>query len=115
MGMWGVLISNQVITIINILLLIKNIYLGVLIIVVLLGSNPARDKVVPHGVGQGKVVVSRSSDISIFHQSVMHMTIERPLHLSHIFYCYNTSHRDLLPLVGIGLYAHLGLFFEKIK
>lgn len=73
----------------------------------LLGSNPTGDQVVPDSVSKGKVVVPGRRDISVLHQSVVDMTIERLLHFGNILYLDYPPHGDLLPFVWICLHTHV--------
>ena len=62
-------------------------YLGILIIVVLLSSNPSRDQVVTHGVGQGQVVVSCGGNISVLDKRVVKVSIEGSLDFGDVANC----------------------------
>ena len=76
-------------------------YLGILLVVILLGANPSSDQMIANGVGQGKEVVSRGGYVSVLHQGVVKVPIERGFDVGDILYLRNTAHADLLPTVGI--------------
>lgn len=46
-------------------------HLGILLVIVLLGANPPTDQMVPHGVGQSEVVVTRGGHIPVLDQREM--------------------------------------------
>lgn len=78
-------------------------YLGVLLVVVLLCPDPSRGEVVPDGVGQSEVVVSRSGHIPVFDQSVVEVAVKSLLHVGHILHLGDPPHGDLLPFVQVAL------------
>lgn len=82
-------------------------YLGIFFIIILLGSNPTGDQVIPDGVSKGKVVVSGCGDIPVLHQCVVNVTVERLLHFGHIFNLDYPPHGDLLPFVRIRQHTHV--------
>lgn len=74
-------------------------YLGVLLVVVLLGADPAAHQVVPDGVRQGEVVVPGSRHVPVLHHSEVKVSVEAPLDLRNISEPRNAPHADLLPLL----------------
>lgn len=72
-------------------------YLRVLLVVVLLGADPAAHQVVPDGVGQGEVVVPGRRDVAVLHQSEVQVSVKAPLDLRHVRQPRNAPHADLLP------------------
>lgn len=81
--------------------------------VVLLGSNPARHQVVPHGIREGEIVIPRGRHIPILDQREMEMPIEVFLHRGDVFHIRNASHTDLLALVDIWLQYRHG--YDRVK
>lgn len=77
-------------------------YLGVRLVVVLLGADPAAHQVVPDGVGQGEVIVPGSGDVSVLHQGEVKVSVEAPFDLRHISEPGDAPHADLLPLLLVG-------------
>lgn len=56
-----------------------SLYLWVDGIVVLLGSDPLADQVIPHRVGYSLVEVKLGCDVAVLHQGVVEMTVEARL------------------------------------
>lgn len=77
------------------------IYLGVLLVVVLLGTDPARDQVVFDAVGQRKVVVTGGGHIAVLDQRIVQVPVERLLHLAHILHLGDAPNTNLLPLITV--------------
>ena len=86
-------------------LLSRVTYFGILLIVILLGSDPPADQVFPHGVGESKVVIPSGRHISVLDQRKVEMSVEILLQFRHILDAGEASHWDLfLPVVvGQGL------------
>lgn len=79
----------------------NNNYLGVLLVVVLLGADPSRDQVVFDAVGERKVVVAGGGHVPVLDQGVVQVAVERLLHLADILHLSNAAHTDLLPLLTV--------------
>lgn len=77
----------------------------------LLRTNPSRYHMIFNTMGQREIIVSCCSHISIFHQSVMQMTIETFLYFTHIFNLSDTTNTDLFSLFNIWLWR---CHFSKI-
>lgn len=83
-------------------------YLGVLLVIILLCSDPSRNQVIFHCMGQGKVVIPRSGHIPVLNEGVVEMPVESLLDLGHVLNSRNAPHADLLPLITVRLrLAHL--------
>lgn len=80
-------------------------YLGIGLVVVLLGTNPPWDEVVLDAVGQGEVVVPGGGDISILDEGVVQMPVEGLLEVRDVLDVDDAPNRDLLSLLVIGV-AH---------
>jgi hypothetical protein len=80
-------------------------YLGTLVVVVLLCTDPAPHQVVAHCVRKGEVVVAGGGHIAVLDQSEVQVTVETLFQLGHILYAHDASDADLpsLLLVGQGL------------
>ena len=76
-------------------------YLRINFIVVLLSSHPPADDMIPNCVSKGKKVISRCSNISVFHQSVVEMPVERLFEVCNIFHRCNPADTNLLSFVVI--------------
>lgn len=72
-------------------------YLGVVLVIVLLGTNPSRDQMVLNGMGKGEIVVPRGRNVPILHQGVMQVPIEGLLDLRNVSDLGNAAHTDLFP------------------
>lgn len=70
-------------------------YFGILLIVVLLGSDPPADQMIPHRVGQSKVVISSGRHISVLDQREVEVSVEVLLQLCDVLHAGEASHRDL--------------------
>lgn len=68
---------------------------------------------VPDSVSKGKVVVPGCRNISILHQGVVNVTVERLLHFSDILYRDDPPHGDLLPFIQIRLHTHVSATVRK--
>jgi hypothetical protein len=84
---------------------ITQTYLGVLLVVVLLGPNPSRHEIVFDRMGQSKVIVPRRGNIAVLNQRVVQVSVERLLYVSHIFHLSNTSYADLFTFFEIRLHG----------
>lgn len=84
-------------------------HFGILLIVVLLGSDPSADQMFPHRVGQSKVVIPSGGHISVLDQREVKVPVEILLQLCDVLHAGEASHRDLLLslVVGQGL-RHCG-------
>lgn len=71
-------------------------YLWVHRIVVLLRSDPFSHELVAHSVSHGLVEVSLSCYVTVFHQSVVQVPVERSLDRTDVFQLWNIAHRNLL-------------------
>lgn len=78
-------------------------YLGVLLVVELLGADPSRRQVVLDGVGEGEVVIPGSGDVSVLDQRVVKVAVERLLHVGDILHLRDATDRDLLSLLNVRL------------
>jgi hypothetical protein len=67
----------------------------------LLGTDPSRDQVILHAMGQGEVVVARSGDITILDESEMEMAIEAFLNFAYILDLCDSTNGNLFALVAI--------------
>lgn len=79
-------------------------HLWILLIVMLLGTDPTPHQIISHGVGKREVVVSRCRHISIFHNRVMQMAIKSLFEFDNIFHGSNTTNTDLLSLLVVSLW-----------
>ncbi len=77
-------------------------YLGVLLVVVLLGADPAAHQVVPDGVGQGEVVVPGRRNVPVLHQGEVKVSVKTPLDLHNVPEPGDAPDTDLLPLLLVG-------------
>lgn len=77
-------------------------HFGVLLIVVLLGSDPSSNQVFPHRVGEGKVVIPSGGHISVLDQREVQVSVEILLQLCHVLHSGQASHRDLFLSVVVG-------------
>lgn len=75
------------------------LYLGVLLVVVLLGADPAAHQVVPHSVSQGEVVVPGRGDIPVLDQGEVQVTVKVPLDPRNVFEPRDATHANLFPLL----------------
>lgn len=76
-------------------------HLGVFLVVVLLGADPAAHQVIPHRVRQGEVVIPRRRHVPVLHQSEVQVPVEALLDLGHISETSDTAHTDLLALLVV--------------
>lgn len=67
-------------------------HFGILLIVVLLGSDPPADQMIPHRVGQGKVVIPSGRHISVLDQREVEVSVEVLLQLCDVLYAGEASH-----------------------
>lgn len=74
-------------------------YLRVLLVVVLLGSDPAAHQVVPDSVGQGEVIVPGRGHIPVLHQGEVEVSVKTPFDLRNVPEPRDAPHTDLLPLL----------------
>lgn len=74
-------------------------YLGVLLVVVLLGADPAAHQVVPDSVSQGEVVVPGRGDIPVLDQGEVEVTVKVPLDSGNVFEPRDAAHANLFPLL----------------
>lgn len=79
----------------------KGSYLRVLLVIILLSTNPSRHQVVLDAVCQRKEVIPARGHITIFHQRVVQMPVECFLEIPDVLHVNNPTHRDLLPLLVI--------------
>lgn len=77
-------------------------YLRVLLVVVLLGADPAAHQVVPDGVGQGEVVVPGSRHVPVLHQREVKVSVKTSLDLADVSEPGDAPDADLLPLLLVG-------------
>lgn len=73
-------------------------YLGVLLVVVLLGADPAAHQVVPDGVGQGEEVVPGRGDVPVLDQGEVEVTVKVALDSGDVFEPRDGAHANLFPL-----------------
>ena len=59
-------------------------YLGVFLIIALLGADPASSQLFSNGVGQGQVVVPGGRHAPVLHQGQVEVPVEAVLDLRHI-------------------------------
>lgn len=76
-------------------------YFGVFLIVVLLGSDPPANQVLPHRVGKSKVVIPSGCHISVLDQRKVEMSVEILLQLCDIFNAGEATHWNLFPSVMV--------------
>lgn len=76
-------------------------YLGVLLVVVLLGADPAAHKVVPDSVSQGEVVVPGRGDIPVLDQGEVEVSVKVPLDSGNVFEPRDAAHANLFPLLVV--------------
>jgi len=69
---------------------------------VLLCPDPAAHQVVPHGVGQRKVVIPLGGHDAILHQREVEVAVEVGLQLRHVLHAGQATHRDLLLAIMVG-------------
>lgn len=70
-------------------------HFGILLIVVLLGSDPSADQMLPHRVGQSKVVIPSGRHIPVLDQREVEVSVEILLQLCDVLHAGEASHRDL--------------------
>ncbi len=70
-------------------------YFGIFLIVVLLGSDPPANQVVPHSVGKSKVVIPSGCHISVLDQRKVEMSVEILLQFCDVFNAGKASHWNL--------------------
>lgn len=71
-------------------------HFGILLVVVLLGSDPPAHQVVPHRVGESKVVIPSGRHISVLDQREVEVSVEILLQLRDVFHAGEAAHGDLL-------------------
>lgn len=76
-------------------------HFGILLIVVLLGSDPSANQVIPHGVGESKVVIPSGRHISVLDQREVEVSVEILFQLGDVFHAGKASHRDLFLFVVV--------------
>lgn len=67
-------------------------YFGIFLIVVLLGSDPLANQVLPHSVGESKEVIPSGSHISVLDQRKVEMSVEICLQCRNVFSAGEASH-----------------------
>lgn len=67
-------------------------YFGIFLIVVLLGSDPPANQVVPHSVGKSKVIIPSGCHISVLDQGEVEMPVEVLLEFRDIFNTCKAPH-----------------------
>lgn len=78
-------------------------YLWILLIIVLLCSNPSWYKMILHCMCQGKIVIPVSGNISVFYEGVVEVPIKGLFNFVNIIKCSDTSYTDLFFSFCIGL------------
>lgn len=76
-------------------------HLGVFLVIVLLGADPAAHQVIPHRVRQGKVVIPRRGHVPVLHQREVQVPVEAFLDLGHVSETRDTAHADLFALLVV--------------
>lgn len=79
------------------------VYLGVLLIVVLLSSDPAGNQVILDRVGEGEVIVAGRGHVPVLDEGVVQVPVEGLLNFGHVLDADYSPHADLLPLLVIKL------------
>ena len=77
--------------------------LGVLVVVVLLCADPARDQMVANRVREREVVVARCRYVTVLHEREVKVTVERLLHCRYVLDQSDAAHTDLLALLFVVL------------
>ncbi|KAF1753494.1 hypothetical protein GCK72_020051 [Caenorhabditis remanei] len=75
--------------------------LWILVIIVLLGTNPTGYQVITNSVGKSKVVVTIGGDVTILDDREVKMSVERLLDVRHILHLSDTANGNLLTTVVI--------------
>lgn len=78
-------------------------YLGIFLVIVLLGANPSWHEIVLDAVSQGEKIIAARGDIAVLYQGVMKMSVESLLKVRDILDIDNAAHRNLLPLLLIAV------------
>lgn len=78
-------------------------YLGVLLVVILLRSDPSGDEVVADAVGEGEVVVPGGGDVAVLDEGVVEVPVEGRLGRLDVLDAGDAADTDLLPLLEIRL------------
>lgn len=86
------------------------LYLRVGLIVKLLRPDPPPHQVIPHGVGQGEVVVPGRGDVPVLDQGEVQVAVEALLQLRHVLHLHDAPDADLLALLLVAQrFRHGGL------
>lgn len=84
--------------------IINLIYLGVLLVIVLLGADPSRHHMIADGVRDREIVIARRRHIAILDERVVQMPVEAVLHFAHVLHLNDAANTDLLAFVAVGLW-----------
>lgn len=76
-------------------------HLGVFLVVVLLGSDPAAHQVIPHRVREGEVVIPRRGHVPVLHQGEVQVPVKALLDLGHVSETRDAAHADLFALLVV--------------
>lgn len=76
-------------------------YFGIFLIVVLLGSDPPANQVLPHRVGKSKVVIPSGRHIPVLDQRKVEMSVEILLQRWDVFNAGEASHWNLFPSIMV--------------
>lgn len=76
-------------------------YLRVLLVIILLRTDPSRRQVISNRMRQSEIVISSRGHISILDHGEMQVAIEGLLDVGHIFHLGDASNTDLLALIVI--------------
>lgn len=79
----------------------RRAHLGVPLVVVLLGADPAAHQVVAHRVGQREVIIAGGGDVAVLDEGEVEVAIEALAHLGHVAQPRDAPHADLLPTLPI--------------
>lgn len=79
----------------------RRAHLGVPLVVVLLGADPAAHQVVAHRVGQREVIIAGGGDVAVLDEGEVEVAIEALAHLGHVAQPRDAPHADLLPTLAI--------------
>ena len=75
-------------------------HLRIVLVVVLLRTNPSPHQLVAHGVSRGLVEVVGGGDVAVLDDGLVQVAVERRLDSCHVFQLRNVAHGDLLLAVG---------------
>lgn len=78
-------------------------YLGILLVIVLLRTNPSRDEIVLDAMGQSEEVIAGRGDVTVLHQGVVKVPVEGLLKIADVLDVDDTAYRNLLPLLVIAV------------